>query len=248
MSDTTHNETVATDDPPAGDGEAGTGTGSTTATDSTTPADSTPDDADTPTDSTPDEGADTAADAPADTPADTPADEADTTADAEPAAATDSDETDDTDDDDDLTDEDDDEPAGRPLGLVIALGAVAAIAVVALAVTALLYPGFLVNPGSPDDRAAQITTALASKDGAALDAASCRTPNGQPLNPLTPDALTLIQSAVPAGPAQLMLDTQARAPIDLTLSAQGQTQTLPADLVLGVTDGEWCMTGLTQRQ
>lgn len=237
MSDTSRNETVATDDPPAGDGEAGTGTDSTTATESTTPADSTPDDAGTPADSTPDD-------------ADTSADEADTTTDAEPAAANDTDDTDDTDvpDDDNLTDEDDDEPAGRPMGLVIALGAVAAIAVVALAVTALLYPGFLVNPGSPDDRAAQITTALATKDGAALDAASCRTPNGQPLNPLTPDALTLIQSAVPAGPAQLMLDTQARAPIDLTLSAQGQTQTLPADLVLGVTDGEWCMTGLTQRQ
>jgi hypothetical protein len=236
MSDTSRNETVATDDPPAGDGEAGTGTESTTATESTTPAEST-------ASSTPDEDADT------------PAAEADTTTDAEPAAANDTDDTDGTDDDDDLTDEDDDdddddddEPAGRPMGLVIALGAVAAIAVVALAVTALLYPGFLVNPGSPDDRAAQITTALATKDGAALDAASCRTPNGQPLNPLTPDALTLIQSAVPAGPAQLMLDTQARAPIDLTLSAQGQTQTLPADLVLGVTDGEWCMTGLTQRQ
>jgi hypothetical protein len=221
MSDTSRNETVATDDPPAGDGEAGTGTESTTATESTTPAEST-------ASSTPDEDADT------------PAAEADTTTDAEPAAANDTDDTDGTDDDD--------EPAGRPMGLVIALGAVAAIAVVALAVTALLYPGFLVNPGSPDDRAAQITTALATKDGAALDAASCRTPNGQPLNPLTPDALTLIQSAVPAGPAQLMLDTQARAPIDLTLSAQGQTQTLPADLVLGVTDGEWCMTGLTQRQ
>ncbi|MDD7916661.1 hypothetical protein [Actinomycetospora callitridis] len=217
MSDTSRHETVATDDPPAGDG-------------------------------TPDEDADTPA-GEADT---TTGAEADTTADDEPAAVNDTDDTDDTDtpDDDDLTDEDDedDEPAGRPMGLVIALGAVAAIAVVALAVTALLYPGFLVNPGSPDDRAAEITTALATKDGAALDAASCRTPSGQPLNPLTPDALTLIQSAVPAGPAQLMLDTQARAPIDLTLSAQGQTQTLPADLVLGVTDGEWCMTGLTQRQ
>ena len=229
MSDTTRDETGATDDPPVGDGEAGAGTDSTSATESTTSADSTPD-----------EGADT------------PADEADTAPDAEPAAANDTDDTDDTDvtdDDDDLTDEDeDDDPAGRPMGLVVALGAVAVIAVVALAVTALLYPGFLVNPGSPDDRAAQITTALATKDGAAIDAASCRTPDGQPLNPLTPDALTLIQSAVPAGPAQLMLDTQARAPIDLTLSAQGQTQTLPADLVLGVTDGEWCMTGLTQRQ
>jgi hypothetical protein len=212
MSDTTRNETVATDDPPAAD-----------------------EDADTPA-----AEADTTTEA-----------EADTTADDEPAAANDTDDTDDTDgtdDDDDLTEDDEDEPAGRPMGLVIALGAVAAIAVVALAVTALLYPGFLVNPGAPDDRAAQITTALATKDGAALDAASCRTPIGQPLNPLTPDALTLIQSAVPAGPAQLMLDTQARAPIDLTLSAQGQTQTLPADLVLGVTDGEWCMTGLTQRQ
>jgi hypothetical protein len=243
MSDTSRNETVATDDPPAGDGEAGTGTDSTTATESTTPREST-------ADNTPDEDADTPA-AEADTTTDAQPAAANET-DAQPAAANETDDTDGTDDDDDLTDEDDDddddEPAGRPMGLVIALGAVAAIAVVALAVTALLYPGFLVNPGSPDDRAAQITTALATKDGAALDAASCRTPNGQPLNPLTPDALTLIESAVPAGPAQLMLDTQARAPIDLTLSAQGQTQTLPADLVLGVTDGEWCMTGLTQRQ
>ena len=46
---------------------------------------------------------------------------------------------------------------------------------------------------------------------------------------------------------RLELDTQARAPVDLVLSAQGQVQQLPADLVLGVSDGRWCMTGISQR-
>jgi hypothetical protein len=45
-----------------------------------------------------------------------------------------------------------------------------------------------------------------------------------------------------------LLDTQAQAPVDLTLSAQGQTQDLPAAVVLGVTNGEWCMNGISQQQ
>ncbi|GAA4747273.1 hypothetical protein [Actinomycetospora chibensis] len=214
MSDTTRNETVATDDPPVGDGEAGTGTDSTTATESATPADSTPD-----------EDADT------------------------PAAAVDDDDSGNSDDDltDEDDDEDDDEPAGRPMGLVIALGAVAALAVVALAVTALLYPGFLVKPGSPDARATEMTTALANKDAAALESLSCHDQQGLSSNPFPPDVMSIVQSATPSGPAELKLDTQARAPVDIVVSAGGQTQTLPADLVLAVTDGNWCMTGVSQR-
>jgi hypothetical protein len=140
------------------------------------------------------------------------------------------------------------ERPGPRRGLVIALGAVAAVAVVALAVTALLTPGWLVNPGSPDDVAARTTLALAEKNPAELDAVSCRNQQGRSTNPFPPDALSLIQSARSAGPAHLELDTQARAPVDLTLAAQGQTQTLPADVVLGVTDGQWCMAGISERQ
>ncbi|MEJ2889675.1 hypothetical protein [Actinomycetospora aeridis] len=148
-------------------------------------------------------------------------------------------------DGDDL--DEDDEPEPRPWALVVTT-AVAAVAVVALAVTAFIAPGWVVTPGSPDARAAQMTSALAAKDPAALEAVSCRDQQGNPTNPFPPDALGLIQAAEPAGPTQLVLDTQARAPVDLTLSAQGQVQRLPADLVLGVTDGQWCMSGISQRQ
>jgi hypothetical protein len=191
----------------------------------------------------------------ADSTADTEDDTAGTTSEEkaepedEPAAKAEAD-TDDVldedDDDDDLLDEDD-EDAPRPWALIAAT-AVAAVAVVALAVTAFLVPGWAIKPGSPDSRAAQMTSALAAKDPAALDAVSCRDQQGNPTNPFPPDALGLIQSAERAGPTQLVLDTQARAPVDLTLSAQGQVQRLPADLVLGVTDGQWCMSGISQRQ
>ena len=113
--------------------------------------------------------------------------------------------------------------------------------------TALLVPGWAINPGSPDSVAEQATAALAAKDPAQLDAVSCRNQQGVPTNPFPPDALTLIQQATPAGPPTLELDTQARAPVDLVLSAQGQTQQLPADIVMGVTDGQWCMAGISQR-
>ena len=113
--------------------------------------------------------------------------------------------------------------------------------------TALLVPGWAINPGSPDSVAEQATAALAAKDPAQLDAVSCRNQQGVPTNPFPPDALALIQQATPAGPPTLELDTQARAPVDLVLSAQGQTQQLPADIVMGVTDGQWCMAGISQR-
>jgi hypothetical protein len=160
--------------------------------------------------------------------------------DAEPVAATRT---------DDDTDDDTDTDARRPgWGLVVALGAVAAVAVVALTVTAFLAPGWVVNPGSPDDTATRATTALATKDAGGLDAVSCRNQQGRSTNPFPPDALPLVQTATPSGPPHLELDTQAVAPVDLVLSAPGRTQTLPADLVLAVTDGHWCMAGVSQRQ
>jgi hypothetical protein len=166
--------------------------------------------------------------------------------DAEPAAAATS--TDDNTDDHDH-DHDTDDGARRPgWGLVVALGVVAAAAVVALAVTAFLAPGWVVNPGSPDDTATRATTALATKDAGGLDAVSCRNQQGRSTNPFPPDALPLVQTATPSGPPHLELDTQAVAPVDLVLSAPGRTQTLPADIVLAVTDGHWCMAGVSQRQ
>ena len=140
------------------------------------------------------------------------------------------------------------EGAQRRPWLVIALAVVAAVAVVLLLVTALLWPGYLIKPGSPNGAAAEATSALTTKNAGQLAAVTCRDRQGAPLNPLPLQALALIQSVRATGPTVLELDTQARAPIDLTLSAQGQTQTLPADIVLGVTAGHWCMTGISERQ
>ena len=96
--------------------------------------------------------------------------------------------------------------------------------------------------------ATRATTALATKNAGELDAVSCRNQQGRSTNPFPPDALPLVQTATPSGPPRLELDTQAVAPVDLVLSAPGRTQTLPADLVLAVTDGHWCMAGVSQRQ
>ncbi|MFC5138833.1 hypothetical protein ACFPK1_11365 [Actinomycetospora rhizophila] len=165
---------------------------------------------------------------------------------SEPEAATGTDDTLDTDDDDFLDEDDEDDAPARPWALIAAT-TVAVLAVVALAVTAFLAPGWAIRPGSPDGVATQATSALAAKDPAQLDAVSCRDQQGAPTNPFPPEALSLVQQATPAGPPILELDTQARAPVDLVLSAQGQVQQLPADIVLGVTDGRWCMTGISQR-
>ncbi|MEJ2865610.1 hypothetical protein [Actinomycetospora flava] len=176
-------------------------------------------------------------------------DQADDRADDTPTAVADTDDVDDTDDDllDEDEDEDDEDEAPQRPWALIAATTVAALAVVALAVTALLIPGWAIRPGSPDRVAEQATAALAAKDPAQLDAVSCRNQQGASANPFPPDALGLIQQATPAGPPILELDTQARAPVDLVLSAQGQSQQLPADIVLGVTDGKWCMAGISQR-
>ncbi|HYH30392.1 MAG TPA: hypothetical protein VD903_08405 [Pseudonocardia sp.] len=138
---------------------------------------------------------------------------------------------------------------GSRKGLLLgAGGAVLGVAVVALAIAAFVSPGFLAGPGTPDDTAARAVAALASKDPAEVDKVSCRGPDGAPVSQLPPQALQVIQAVRQTGAPELVLDTQAQAPVDLTLSAQGQTQDIPADVVLGVTDGEWCMTGIAQRQ
>lgn len=245
MADSGRSETPSDEraDELANDTPAGV-TGSTDSADSTdTAADST----DTATEAS--SGADSGApaDGTADETAPGKADEsADEKADEVVAGTTDTDDTDDRVDTDDEDEDDEGAASERPWALVAAT-AVAALAVVALAVTAFLVPGWAVKPGSPDSVAQQATAALAAKDPARLDAVSCRDQQGAPTNPFPPDALALIQQATPAGPPVLELDTQARAPVDLVLSAQGQTQQLPADLVLGVTDGQWCMAGISQR-
>jgi hypothetical protein len=151
--------------------------------------------------------------------------------------------------DDDVDDLEDEDERRRPSwALTITLGAVAVLAVAALAVTTLIVPGWAVKPGSPDDTANEVTTALALKDAGAIEAASCRNQQGGTANPFPPDLLGLITNVRTAGPARMQLDTQATAPIDLSASAGGRTQTLPADLILAVNDGQWCLAGISQRQ
>lgn len=136
-------------------------------------------------------------------------------------------------------------PGGRK-GLFLGLGGAVAAAV--LAVTAFAWPGFLAGPGTPDDTAAAAVAALAAKDPAEVDRLTCRSPDGTPTAQLAPQALELIQAVEPTGPPNLVLDTQAHAPVDLTLTAQGQTQRVPADVLLGVTDDAWCLNGIALRQ
>jgi hypothetical protein len=140
-------------------------------------------------------------------------------------------------------------PTGSKKGLLLGLGGAAVGVVIAvLVIAAFAWPGFLAGPGKPDDTAARAVAALASKDPGELDKISCHGPDGKPTPQLPPQALQLIQAAKQTGAPQLLLDTQAQAPVDLTLSAQGQTQDLPAAVVLGVTNGEWCMNGISQQQ
>ena len=118
---------------------------------------------------------------------------------------------------------------------------------VLVGVAFFVWPGYA-GPGSPDSKAEEAAAALASKDSGQLEQVSCHGQDGKPLAQISPEALQLVQSAKPAGEAQKILDTEAQAPVDLTLSAQGQTQTLPSTAVLGVSDHEWCLKGLAQRQ
>jgi hypothetical protein len=137
---------------------------------------------------------------------------------------------------------------GRRQGLLLGVGISVLVVIVALGVSALVWPGFLTGPGKPDGKASEATAALASKNSGQVDKVSCHGPDGKSTAQIPPQAMQMIASVKPAGPAQQLLDTEATAPINLTLSAQGQTQDVPAEVVLGVTKGEWCMKGISQRQ
>ena len=93
-----------------------------------------------------------------------------------------------------------------------------------------------------------MTAALSAKDGPTLDRLSCKGPDGRSVTQLSGQVLQYITKVAPAGPTTTLIDTEARTPIDVTLSVQGQTQTLPSELVLGETKGDWCLKGLAQRQ
>jgi len=133
-------------------------------------------------------------------------------------------------------------------GLLIGLGGGLLVGlVVSMVLGALIWPGYLLGPGSPNDVAAKATSALSTKDGNALNAVTCQGPDG-PTSQIPPRALQLITQATQPGPPRQTLDTEARAPLDLVISEQGQTQQLPSDMVLGVNNGSWCLAGLAQRQ
>jgi hypothetical protein len=121
-------------------------------------------------------------------------------------------------------------------------------AIVALLLGALVWPGYLLGPGNPDDTANQVVSALSAKDGPTLDRLSCKGPDGRSVTQLSGQVLQYITKVAPAGPTTKLIDTEARTPLDVTLSVQGQTQTLPSELVLGETQGDWCLKGLAQRQ
>jgi hypothetical protein len=121
-------------------------------------------------------------------------------------------------------------------------------AIVALLLGALVWPGYLLGPGDPQDTANQVTSALSAKDGPTLDRLSCKGANGQSVTQLSGQVLQYITKVAPAGPTTKVIDTEARTPVDVTLSVQGQTQTLPSELVLGESKGDWCLKGLAQRQ
>lgn len=133
-------------------------------------------------------------------------------------------------------------------GVLLGLVSGAFVLLLALVLVAFfVWPGYA-GPGSPDKEVDKTTAALASKDAGQLEQVSCHGPDGKPTAQIPPQAMQLIQEAKPAGAPQLVVDTEAHAPVDLTLSAQGQTQTLPSVAVMGVSDHQWCLKGLAQRQ
>lgn len=134
--------------------------------------------------------------------------------------------------------------------LGVLLGAVSSllVVVVALALVGLfVWPGYA-GPGSPDQTAEKAASALASKDPSQLEQVSCKSPEGKPTTQIPPQAMQMIAAAQSTGPPQVVLDTEAHAPMNLTLSAQGQTQALPSIAVLGVSEHQWCLKGLAQQQ
>jgi len=138
---------------------------------------------------------------------------------------------------------------GSRKSLLAGIGIGALVVLLAgLGVGAFVWPGLHAGPGKPDDKASEVTAALASKNPGELEKVSCHGPDGKSTTQIPPQAVQMIQAAKAAGPTHLALDTEALAPVDITLSAQGQTQNVPADVVLGVTQGQWCMKGISQRQ
>jgi hypothetical protein len=193
-----------------------------------------------------------AADLPGDDSADAPAHGAAATgADAKAGTKVDDTKADDAPEGDEEWAEAEDKAYKKELRKGFAFGAAGGIligAIVALLLGALVWPGYLMGPGSPDDSANQIVAALSAKNGPEIDNLSCKGPDGKPVSQLSGQVLQYITKVAPAGPATTLIDTEARAPVDVTLSVQGQTQTLPSELVLGEVKGDWCLKGLAQRQ
>lgn len=137
---------------------------------------------------------------------------------------------------------------GKLLGVLLGVTSSLLVIVVALGLVAMfVYPGYA-GPGSPDKTAQDTATALASKDPAQLEQVSCKSPEGKPTTQIPPQAMQMIAAAQSTAPPQVVLDTEAHAPMNLTLTAQGQTQTLPSIAVLGVSQHKWCLKGLAQQQ
>lgn len=159
------------------------------------------------------------------------------------------DELDHTDDELDDDDDDDEERAGVARSTFFATLGVAVVAVIGVLflLGAFVWPAFL-GPGSPEDTGNKAVSALGAKDEGQLGAISCVRLDGSPAASFPPELLALVGKAAPAGPSKQTLDTEARVPIDLTLTQGGQSQTLPADLLLGVNHGDWCLNGISQRQ
>ena len=135
----------------------------------------------------------------------------------------------------------------KTLLLGLASGALGLI--VGLALGAFAVPALLSGPGKPAGEASKAVAALASKNPSQVGKVYCHGPNGKPaVQQIPPRDLQLIQSVKQAGPLQQPLDTEAQVPVTLTVSNQGKPQSLTADMVLGVTNGEWCMKGLAQPQ
>lgn len=140
-------------------------------------------------------------------------------------------------------------PQKSKRALLLGLGSGALGLIIGLAIGAFAIPALLSGPGKPDGEASKAVAALASKNPGQMGKVTCRSPNGKPVvQPLPTRALQLIQSVKRAGPLQQTLDTEAQAPINLTITNQGKPQSVPIDMVLGVTNGQWCMKGLAQPQ
>ncbi|NMO91599.1 hypothetical protein [Actinomycetospora sp. TBRC 11914] len=112
---------------------------------------------------------------------------------------------------------------------------------------AFVWPGHAFGPGSPDALGAEATTALTARDTGTLDAISCLGPDGKPVQPIDPQIFSVISAVKPAGAAHLLIDSESRVPVDLTITYQGQPHPLPVDLVLGEDHRTWCLKGLTPR-